>query len=55
MNVLHEEGNKMMLEFVSKFDSSSSVTEMWDYIESKLANILDLELSCSFQIHIYPL
>ena len=42
MNVLHEEGNKMMQEFVSKFDSSSSVTEMWDYIESKLANILEL-------------
>ena len=28
MNVLHEEGNKMMQEFVSKFDSSSTVTEI---------------------------
>ena len=42
MNVIHDEGNKMMQEFVSTYDSSSSVIEMWDSIESKLMKILDL-------------
>ncbi|XP_038064967.1 uncharacterized protein LOC119735343 [Patiria miniata] len=42
MQQIRCEGNKMKDEFVTKFDASSPVSEMWDTIELKLSKILDL-------------
>ena len=50
MNVIHDEVNKMIQECVSKYDSSSSVIEMWDSIESKL---IKNSWFRSLQIYVY--
>ena len=42
LDEIQHEGNKMMEEFVCKYNSSSSVNEMWDTIQSRLSAILNL-------------
>ena len=42
MDAVREEGNRMMEDFVSKFDNTSSVTDTWNAIETQLSQILEL-------------
>ena len=42
LEAIHREGTKMGEEFFSRFNCSSSVTAMWDFIQCKLTNILDI-------------
>ena len=42
LDQIHDEGNKMMKEFMEIYSSSSSVDEMWSTIESSLCRILEL-------------
>ena len=42
MDVIRREGYKMAEEFIDKYDSTSSVNEIWSTIESRLLEILSL-------------
>ena len=42
MNVILGEGNKLRDKFLKQFNSSSSVIEMWEFIQAELGKILEL-------------